>query len=319
MTTRRFALTAGVLLACAASALPAAAQSPGAVFRDCSGCPEMVAVPAGQFMMGTPESEEGRSDNEPAPRAVSVAAFALGRTPVTRAEYGAFVRATSYDTNRGTRTGERGCYVGVTVRGMRAHSFERGWNQPGFSQEDRHPVVCVNAADASAYIAWLAHTTGKRYRLPTEAEWEYAARAGTTGPQFWEGGMAQACAYANVADQTYFRRLNPQWPEELRVTCDDGFGFTAPVARYRANAFGLTDMLGNVEQMTADCPTEQRPGAPPVTPCRWSAGNYGNNGPFTRGASWTSAPHRLRIGARGLLGTGVDRDATIGFRVARDL
>lgn len=288
------------------------------MFRDCGGCPEMVVVPAGSFAMGTPADEDGRADNEPAPRTVTVAAFALGRAPVTRAEYGAFVRATSYDTNRGTRTGERGCYVGVAVRGMRAHGGERTWSAPGFPQDDRHPVVCVNAADASAYVAWLARTTGKRYRLPSEAEWEYAARAGTEGPRFWGGGLAEACTYANIADATFQRRLNPQWPDELRVACDDGFGFTAPVARFSANAFGLTDMLGNVEQMTADCPTEQLPGAPPVTPCRWTASNPGN-GPYVRGASWASGPHRLRAGARNQLGSGVDRDATIGFRVARDL
>jgi formylglycine-generating enzyme required for sulfatase activity len=323
MTTRFVALTVGFLLASAAGPAPATAQapgspSPGSVFRDCRSCPEMVVVPGGTFPMGTPRDETGRADNEPDPRPVTVAAFALGRTPITRAEYGAFVRATGYDTNRGTRMGERGCTVGVTVRGLRAPGAERGWNAPGFPQQDRHPVVCVNAADASAYVAWLARRTGKRYRLPSEAEFEYAARAGTTGPQFWAGGMAQACAYANIADASYFRRLNPRAPEEMHLACDDRFGFTSPVARFRANAFGLTDMLGNVEQMTADCPTEQRPGEPPVTPCRWSAGSYGN-GPYTRGASWSAGPHRLRVGARGQLVSGVDRDATIGFRVARDL
>src|SRR5215470_6643203 len=122
MSTRYLASIAGFLLASAAGAAPASGQSSGTMFRDCSTCPVMVVMPAGTFAMGTPHDEAGRADNEPAPSQVAVAAFAIGRTPVTRGEYAAFVRATRYDTNRGTRIGERGCAVGVTLRGRRADS-----------------------------------------------------------------------------------------------------------------------------------------------------------------------------------------------------
>ena len=140
--------------------LPAIAES----FRDGPGLPEMVVVPAGEFMMGTEKSEQESFDDERPRHPVSVtSAFAIGRYHVTRAEYAMFVEETGY-------TGGDG---------------KGSWREPGFAQTDRDPAVCVSWDDANAYVAWLAKTTGKAYRLPTEAEWEYAARAGTATAWYW--------------------------------------------------------------------------------------------------------------------------------------
>ena len=136
------------------------------VFSDCDGCPELVSIPAGTFMMGSPASEPDREDDEGPVRRVTVGAFALGRTEVTRAEYAAFVAATGH--------GSGGGCMG-------------GWREPGFVQGGDHPVVCVSWEDAQAYVAWLSRETGESYRLPSESEWEYAARAGTTTARYWGG------------------------------------------------------------------------------------------------------------------------------------
>ncbi|MDF1750682.1 MAG: SUMF1/EgtB/PvdO family nonheme iron enzyme [Alphaproteobacteria bacterium] len=148
--------------------LPSQAES----FRDCATCPEMTNIPAGTYSMGAPDSDPDHSDAERPRHSVSIATpFALGTTEVTVADYAAFFAETGY-------SGGDSCW---TDNGM---SWDRrpgqGWQSPGFPQAPDHPVTCVNTADADAYIRWLSRKTGHAYRLPTEAEWEYAARAGTT-------------------------------------------------------------------------------------------------------------------------------------------
>ena len=125
---------------------------------------------------------------------------------------------------------------------------DANWRNLGFAQSDDHPVVCISFNDAHAYARWLSLRTGAAYRLPSGAEWEYAARAGTTTSRFWGDAPAASC-YSNGADQTAKARF-PGWTV---ADCDDGAKFTVPAGHYRRNPFGLSDMLGNVCEWVEDC------------------------------------------------------------------
>ena len=187
----------------------------------------------------------------------------------------------------------------------------KDWRNPGYAQEDPHPVACVSWEDAKAYVVWLSGRTGKAYRLLTEAEWEYAARAGTTTRRFWGDDGDQSCAYANGADQTTKAQV-PGW-NYLIANCNDRYAYTAPVGSYRANAFGLYDMLGNVGEWMEDCWNENYNSAP--TDGRdWTAGNCSQR--VLRGGSWSFNPQFLRAAYRFRL-TSANRYFYVGFRVAR--
>ena len=269
-------------------AAPTTAQAParpaGTIFRDCEICPEMVALPGGLFMMGSPPGERDRHDKEGPAHEVSIGAFAIGRYEVTRGEYAFFVHETGYAS-------EEGCYVsGKTVWQM---DRSKSWRDPEFRQSDRHPVVCVSWPDAKAYAAWLSQRTGWRYRLPSEAEWEYAARAGITGP-FWFGKRIRR----NQAN--YWRRVKA----------------TEAVGSYTANSFGLFDVHGNVWEWVEDCSTKSYVGAPAdgsawisKSRCRYR---------IMRGGSWNNPPSALRSAYRVGFRT-TAHNYTVGFRVARKL
>src|SRR5207253_3640323 len=143
-------------------------------FKDCPDCPEMVVVPAGSYTMGATPDEEVATGREDQVRVAIAKPFAVGRFAVTRGEFAAFVAATGHKT-------DGGCYRLSEPK----RDPDRNWDTPGFTQHDRHPVVCVNWNDASAYAAWLSSLTGKNYRLPSEAEREYVTRAASTTPFWW--------------------------------------------------------------------------------------------------------------------------------------
>ena len=159
---------------------------------------------------------------------------------------------------------------------------DSSWENPGFPQTGSHPVTCASWSDAKAYAAWLSKTTGQRYRLPSASEWEYAARAGGAAVMPWADASG-ACSGANVADQSAARRY-PGWTV---FGCDDGFAFTAPVGSFKANAFGLNDMLGNVFQWTEDCWRADYAGAPIDGSAR-TGGDCSDH--ELRGGSWFSTP-----------------------------
>jgi len=283
--------------------------APGSVFKDCSDCPEMVVVPAGRFVMGAAPGEEEseklpenfRNRSQPQ-HGVDVAGFSAGKFEVTRGQYRAFVEATG-------RSSAGGCYVWTGSK------FEldqaKDWRNPGYAQEDPHPVTCVSWEDAKAYVVWLSGRTGKGYRLLTEAEWEYAARAGTTTRGFWGDDGDQSCAYANGADQTTKAQV-PGWNYRI-ANCNDRYAYTAPVGSYRANAFGLYDMLGNVWEWTEDCWNENYNSAP-TDGSAWTRGDCSRR--VVRGGSWDLDPRGLRAAIRNR-GTTTGRDFGNGFRVAR--
>lgn len=252
-------LLAACVLALTVLTAHAAELRPGKVFRDCAECPEMVVIPAGRFMMGSPTDEKGRDSDEGPLHEVSVKSFALGRTEVTLGEFRRFVRATGYKTDAERDVGDKGCFARDKSDGKWEWRVGRYWDNPGFKQNDKQPVACLSWNDAKEYVKWLSNASGKSYRLPSEAEWEYAARAGSvTARYYWGNNPDEACRYANVTDQTTHE--GQSWA--IKHECRDGHWFTAPVANYAANAFGLHDMIGNVWEWVEDCYHDSYSGAP---------------------------------------------------------
>ena len=278
------------------------ARKPGDTFRDCPECPEMVVVPAGSFVMGSPEWEW---DDDQVRHEVRIGyRFAVSVTEVTRGEYKRFVLTT------GHAAGNFCVYY-------KAHEWGIGsglnWRNPGFGQTDSHPVVCVNWNDAKAYVRWLSGLTGEAYRLLSESEWEYVARAGTATSRYWGESASDQCRYANGADKTSgdfgFGR----------ASCNDGHARTAPVGSFVPNKFGLYDVYGNVWEWVEDCWNDSYDGAP-SDGSAWESGNCGDR--VVRGGSWYDKSMYLHSANRrrewGPFDTG-SRDNYVGFRVARTL
>ena len=265
-------------------------RNPGARFRDCRECPEMVVLPPGTFMMGSPETESGRQGNEGPAHAVTIERpFAMGIYEVTFGEWDA-------------------CVVAGGCAGYRPKRrfFGRNWGDVG------RPAMRVGWDDVTPYLAWLSKETGKRYRLPSEAEWEYAARGGTTTRYYTGDSVTQE--EANYG--RYFA------------------GRPVLVGSYAPNPFGLHDMLGNVAEWCEDCWNANYVGAP-WDGSAWLTADCERR--VLRGGHWASdaegfltkiTPRALRAASRDtgpaptrmrrLLNTGT-RDVTIGFRVVRDL
>lgn len=271
----------------------------------------MMVVPAGGFVMGAAPGEEERENlsedfrNRSQPqRSVQVKRFSAGRFEITRGQYRVFAEATGRKSD--------GCFVwsGTAFEMDRS----RDWSSPGYAQDDAHPVACVSWEDASAYARWLSQRTGRKYRLLTEAEWEYAARAGTPTARFWGDDPGMACDYANGADISTRARV-PGTSSWDAATCNDRHAHTAPVGRYRANAFGLHDMLGNVEEWTQDCWNANYSSAS-ADGSAAAAGDCSLRA--VRGGSWDDAPVGLRAAYRVGSPT-VVRVYRRGFRVAADL
>ena len=189
---------------------------------------------------------------------------------------------------------------------------DASWRAPGFVQGDGHPVVCVSWTDAQAYVRWLSEETGKGYRLPSEAEWEYAARGGKTTSRYWGNGSSAQCAHANGADASA-KRVHSGWPV---ASCDDGVVHTASAGSYDANAFGLFDVLGNVWEWTEDCWHGTYAGAPGDGSAWTRSGDCGLR--VLRGGSWDLRPRVLRSALRDRNTTGI-RVSSAGFRVSRTL
>ena len=303
----------GLLLAPAAGgAATTDAPTAGKRFHECANCPEMVVIPAGGFIMGSPPTEAGRFATEGPQHPVAIPRpFAMGVYDVTVGEYRKFADATGRAATDGCRVYDPSFIEPqlVRVRG-------RDWRHPGFEQTDRNPVVCVTPDDASAYVAWLndhvrhgargAAASGP-YRLPTEAEWEYAARAGTTTPYYWGATMRRS-------DANY-------GPDEMRfaptISGADRWGYTSPVGSFPANPFGLFDMAGNVWNFTQDCWHPDYIGAPGDSSARIDAKCTER---VVRGGSWLKPASGERSAKRGE-GTPVDLHGhqEMGFRVVRDI
>ena len=283
-------------------------------FRDCPTCPEMAVVPAGEFTLGTSvdDPEANRATGEAPPLAVAMnRAYAIGRHEITVAQYRAFVTATQYASAGECRHVDGGGWA--AERG-------RDWQNPGFAQADDHPVVCVSWDDAKAYADWLGKTTGQRYRLPSETEWEYAARAGTTTPRYWGSrdsheysALSLACDNANVYDASAVATLALQVPN---ANCTDRQVHTSRIGAFKSNAFDLHDAIGNAREWVQDCYTASYRGRPQDGRAwEWAGGCEQRS---VRGGSWASRASVARSAARGAEVQGL-RQSDLGFRVARDL
>ena len=279
--------------------------APGTVFRDCADCPEMVVIPPGTLSVHSLGGETGRMNPDAPPRSlVMPRAIGVGRYEVTKAQFARFVRESGHSTSGGCFAWNGSMYV---------QDASKDWRHPGFAQTDKDPVVCVNWYDAKAYTEWLTKKTGKPYRLPTEAEWEYAARAGAQGSRPWGDDTSAACRYANVADASARRDVPGIAATWTFHDCDDHHAYTAPVGSYPPNAFGLYDMLGNAWEWTEKCWNAEQTGPPSVGRDRTSANC---NESVLRGGGWVDSPAFVSYDFRFLIGSG-DRDFYMGFRVAR--
>jgi formylglycine-generating enzyme required for sulfatase activity len=282
----------GIWLSVAADAHRCFRPGTGERFKDCADCPEMVVAPAGTFTMGSPPDEPQREGAREDQVPVSIATpFAIGAFAVTRREFAAFVSATNY-------TLDQGCYfwTGTTWE----ERSDRSWRSPGFAQDENHPVTCVDLKAAKAYAAWLSERTGKLYRLPSETEREYAARAGTTTP-FWWGSSITTDA-ANYNGLPYLQGERGQWRQA-----------TVRVDSFAPNAWGLFNVHGNVWDWTEDCWNETNAGNP-------GDGSVRTSGDCTwrvaRGGAWNYAPNYLRAAFR-YWNLPHNRSGVQGFRVAR--
>jgi len=252
-------------------------SQPGARLRDCETCPELVVVPSGSFMMGSPDSEWGRFNNEGPQRRVAIMEpFAVGVYEVTFGEWDACLS-------------EGGC------NGYQPHG--EGWGRGG------RPVINVSWEDARAYVTWLSQRTGKQYRLLSESEWEYVARAGTTEP-FHTGATISADQANYDSSYTYGSGQKGRYR-----------GRTVQAGTFSPNAFGLHEVHGNVWEWTQDCWNEDYTGAPTDSRA-WETGECEQR--VLRGGSWGDVPWLLRSADRGKNEPGI-RDPKIGFRIARTL
>jgi formylglycine-generating enzyme required for sulfatase activity len=276
----------------------------GETFRDCTDvCPEMVVIPRGTFQMGAPSSDPKATGDEFPVRTVSIGySFAVGKYPVTRGQWSAFLAATS-------RSSTNNCLGFNRSTGQKQEKSAYTWRDPGFPQEDSHPVVCVSWNEAQDYSRWLSEKTGHRYRLLSEAEYEYVNRAGTHSTYFWGDTADGQCRYANGADGTAKAHFSSWW---YAAACNDGYVYTSPVGTFNANGFGLYDTTGNVWSWTQDCFHRGYDGAP-TDGSAWTTGDCDQH--MARGGSWSETSGSLRAAARMFFYREGKLD--VGIRVAR--
>jgi formylglycine-generating enzyme required for sulfatase activity len=313
------AMTATLALAQAANG-----QEPAPIsFQDCSDCPKMVVVPPGSFLMGSTSDETERdtaavpvktsvfnflgiiendhdnaakwmSANEHPQHQVTIRkSFALGFSQVTQREFSAFVRETGYVTGS--------CWMWHVGRPI--PPVRNAWSNPNFTPSDNSPVVCITWSDANAYVHWLNRKLGQGgpdgsggpYRLPSEAEWEYAARAGTRTAYWWgdEIGVDHA----------------------LCDGCNRAFHWTVAVGEFPSNPFGLTDMNGNAVQWMEDCWNNTYAGAP-IDGEAWLSGDCSRR--VVRGGAWHNLPWVSRSATR-IPEKAASTWNSVGFRVAKDM
>jgi formylglycine-generating enzyme required for sulfatase activity len=316
-----------LMLGIAALAIPAAAlaadaaagKKPGETFKDCEDCQTMVVIPAGTFKMGSTPEERAREgvpagfgDHEGPVRDITFAKpFAIATTETTRGQWARFVADTKrpiptechdYNAEDDSWAGTKGKLV--------------NWQKPGFEQTDDHPAVCISLDDATDYAAWLSKKTGKSYRVPSEAEWEYAARGGTSTARPWGDSVTPICGKAQIMTSGTWAAINnsDSWTDEL--LCSSTKTWTVPVASYDPNPWGVYDMLGNVWEWVADCVAPDHSTLPADGTVQ-KGGDCANR--VTKGGSFHSRIWLARPATRGGGQEGKNRPLASGIRVVRDL
>ncbi|MCE9560587.1 MAG: formylglycine-generating enzyme family protein [Planctomycetes bacterium] len=264
----------------------------------------LMLIPSGKFTMGSPKGEEDRHDEEAHHEVEITRPFYMGKHEVTVGQFKAFVKDAN-DKTEGERDGKGG-------RAFDGKEFVQKpvftWKNLHFTQTDDHPVVVVSWNDAVAFCEWLSKKEGRTYRLPTEAEWEYACRAGTK-TRFHTGDKDDDLQLAgNTADAS----LKAKWKDVFwAMSWDDGFAFTAPVGQFKANAFGLYDMHGNAWEWCSDWYAE---GYYPKSPVQDPQGPANGKERVTRGGAWSTQPKFCRAAFRDRHEPGYRSDC-VGFRV----
>jgi formylglycine-generating enzyme required for sulfatase activity len=269
------------------STVHAESRAVGSVFVDCPECPEMVVLPAGEFVQGSDKVESGHLDEKPQHTVKIVRSFAVSKYETTFAQWDVCVA-----DGKCPKADDAG--------------FGRG----------KVPAVNISWSEAKAYAAWLSAKTGKSYRLLSESEFEYAARGGTQTAWFWGGNASknQTCEFANLHDESG-KKAHPNYVWS-HVLCDDGFAENADVGKYKPNAFGLHDMLGNVREWVDDCHQHGYAGAPDDGSVRKYDGQCEKR--VVRGGAWLDGPSTARAAYRYSEVEGM-RNYQTGFRLARDL
>jgi formylglycine-generating enzyme required for sulfatase activity len=298
-------LAALLLAGCATQAPP----KQGAAFRDCADCPEMLVIPSGSFAMGFDGGETPQRYDGPVRQVTIAKPFALGKFEITNAQWKKFIDDTGYAM-------PDWCRVWSYGKKEWARDDSADWRDPKLNRPplDDEPAVCLTWKDSQAYVAWLAEKTGKPYRLPTEAEWEYAARAGTSTRFFWGDDANEGCAYGNIYDQTADAEFHFSWEP---AKCTDGYASLAPIGRFKPNPFGLYDIVGNVWEWLEDCYIVPYPPQPidgtaveTEAACKYRA---------VRGGGWMTWPERPRHTWRGRDPEETQVVNYFGLRVVRDL
>ena len=287
---------------------PTAAVTPGQ-FTNSIGM-KFVEIKPGSFLMGSPASQPGRDANETQHKVTLTKAFFMGTTHVARKHFAAFVEETGYRTD----AEKEGFGRAMTATAAWSNAVGASWRNPGFDQDDDHPVVQISWNDATAFSQWLSKKEGRRYRLPTEAQWEYAARAGTQTAYWWGDNPDNGVGCANLADRTAAQTVPPRQqvsPDGRIFNWSDGYTYTSPVGKFKPNAWGLYDMLGNAWEWCGDTygPYPAGDSIDPTGPGNWQI-------KVLRGGSWWGDP-RKRCASR------LDRAANwragdFGFRLAMD-
>ncbi|MCU0757004.1 MAG: SUMF1/EgtB/PvdO family nonheme iron enzyme [Xanthomonadales bacterium] len=275
--------------------------------------PVMVGLQGGSFLMGSNKGDPGHeSDEGPEQRRVTIRPYAGGKYELTRGEFAVFVAA-----NPGFRTDaekDGGCYG--LKDGNWALDASFNWRGAGFAPyDDGHPVICVSWNDAQAYVRWLAAETGASYRLPSEAEQEYAIRAGRETAYAWGPDENAGCGAANAGDAS-LKAARPDWPWSVS-SCSDGHAYTAPVGSLAENDFGLHDVVGNVWEWGQDCYVASYAAAPVDGRAVEPKGQKDCTARVLRGASWGGTPAWLRSASRNVYAPSF-RFFNTGFRVALD-
>jgi formylglycine-generating enzyme required for sulfatase activity len=298
-TAAGIAMAVWFLLPAGRETQPMTEHVAGSTFRDCDTCPEMVVIPAGQFVQGSADTDASRQINEEPRRLVSIDyPLAVSRHEITRAQFAQFVADTGH--------AGAGCNA---YDGVWAADSDRSWRSPGFDQDDSHPATCISWDDAQAYIGWLNRRSGQNYRLLSASEWEYAALAGKASGGVAATETARICESANVAD----RSTDATYPGWDIFDCQDNYVHTSPVGSFQANAFGIHDMLGNVFEWVADCWNESYADAP-SDGSAWLDGDCGDR--VLRGGSWFTPPGYVHTAFRNRFAPDY-RSSSFGLRVAR--
>ena len=267
---------------------------------------KFVRIGPGRFAMGTPGQEPNHLANEKRHEVRITRSYLLGVNEVTRGQFRAFVNDSGYKTDA-----EKGGFALIWTGNEWQRRSGGSWRDVGFEQTDDHPVVNMSWNDSVAFARWISHKESRHYRLPTEAEWEFAGRAGTNTAYPWGDNPDDGVGFANAADQTAKR----QFAHLTAFNWDDGFVYTAPVGSFKPNTWGLYDMIGNALEWCSDYYGEYSDGVA-VDP-KGPAKGDSIGARILRGGSWYNRPGDIRVGFRHSHAANYQLNV-IGFRLALD-